>query len=249
MIDSDAPHDAELPDGWEKKLSHLQRVLAIRAFREEKLLFATRVYVGRAQGKVFTESPPFDLEGSYDDSTNKMPLIFILSPGADPNEKLLSFADERGKGLSGGLRIISLGQGQGPIAEKLMKEGRDRGNWVCLQNCHLYTSWMVTLEQAVESMGTDEDMHKDYRLWLTSMPTLAFPIPVLQVSIKLTNEPPAGIRANLKALFGAMTDAEYENCEQLREYKKLLCALVFTMPWQAKGASSAPLGGISATSG
>ena len=40
------------------------------------------------------------------------------------------------------LDYISLGQGQGPKAEKLIKDGKDKGRWVLLMNCHLYVSWM-----------------------------------------------------------------------------------------------------------
>ena len=46
-------------------------------------------YVGSAIGDYFTESPPFDLNGAYNDSINVTPLIFILSPGADPTDYLL----------------------------------------------------------------------------------------------------------------------------------------------------------------
>lgn len=43
---------------------------------------------------------------------------------------------------------------------------------------------MPELELLCESLN--EGMHKDFRLWLTSMPTASFSIPILQNSIKMT---------------------------------------------------------------
>jgi dynein heavy chain len=59
---------------------------------------------------------------------------------------------------------------------------------------------MPALERILEDVMLRE-VHKDFRLWLTTMPTPSFPVLVLQSGVKVTKEPPQGLKANLRDSF------------------------------------------------
>ena len=214
----------KIPGEFEASLTTFEKLCLIKSIRPEKLLFASQEYVRRSLGQKFTEPPPFDLALAYKDTTCRTPIIFVLVSGADPNQYLYKLAED--KGMMDKLPIISLGQGQGPKASALMASGSKDGSWVCLQNCHLASSWLPELERTLEAMLLQE-VHPEYRLWLTSMPSKIFPVSVLQSGIKLTNEPPRGLKANLRGSFNDMQEDVFTRVTKVHSWKKLFYGLVF----------------------
>lgn len=67
-----------------------------------------------------------------------------------------------------------------------------------------------------------ETVHKDYRLWLSSFPNDKFPISVLQNSVKMTLEPPKGLRQNLLRSYYNIDEKEVGDVKKEAEFKKLL---------------------------
>ena len=66
--------------------------------------------------------------------------------GVDPTKEVQALAEVYGVKLE----TCALGQGQAPIATRMLEDGMEDGNWVFLQNCHLSISWMPTLDKIIE---------------------------------------------------------------------------------------------------
>lgn len=69
---------------WCEQLNDLQKMIIVRCLRPDKIVPAVNEYVTSKLGKTFVQPPPFDLSKSYVDSNCTIPLVFVLSPGADP---------------------------------------------------------------------------------------------------------------------------------------------------------------------
>lgn len=56
---------------------------------------------------------------------------------------------------------------------------------------------MLSMENLVKDISEKPDqIHEEYRLFLSSMPSTKFPVSVLQNSVKVTNEPPKGLKVS-----------------------------------------------------
>lgn len=67
------------------------------------------------------------------------------------------------------------------------------------------------MERIIRNISEDvSNIHTDFRLFLSSMPSKSFPVSVLQNSVKVTNEPPKGLRANIKRAFNDIAEEFFE---------------------------------------
>jgi len=229
VFDADKPLETMWPGNIKESMTPLQRTLVLLAVRTDCTISGLQDVIASKLGKDFLEPPSFNLEKSFNDSTPCMPLIFVLSPGADPMSEINRLGAK--VQMSERQNAVSLGQGQGNKAASAVQDGVESGFWVILQNCHLAPSWMPTLETIVEGLSPDK-VDPQFRLWLTAMPSPEFPVSVLQNGLKMTNEPPKGLKSNLLRAYLSFDEDWFDEACKSSEarqhaFRKMLFGLCF----------------------
>ncbi|KAL7670049.1 hypothetical protein ACOME3_004989 [Neoechinorhynchus agilis] len=178
------------------KLNALEKLVLVKEFVPRFLPQATAAFIKESFGPELNKTAQDDLMEVYNKSSNQVPLLIVLCPGSDPLKSFNMLS--RSCGMEEKSQFVSLGQGQGPKAEKLISNATRSGHWVFLQNCHLAPSWMDSLEIIFNDISSATIVHKNFRLFLSTLPTMAFPRNILSNSIKVIFEPAKGIRANVR---------------------------------------------------
>eukprot|EP00919_Chromeraceae_sp_WS-2016_P024794 GHVR01058592.1.p1 GENE.GHVR01058592.1~~GHVR01058592.1.p1 ORF type:complete len:1591 (-),score=375.53 GHVR01058592.1:134-4906(-) len=206
-FEENEPESCHVPDyedrlSMDKVLGHFIRLCLVRAFREDRTQVATGIFLNESLGCRFTDPVTDTIEELHADSKAKTPVLFLLSPGADPTLSIDELAKKKKKFPTD---KVSMGEGQEVPARDKMKNGFINGSWVVLQNCHLGLGFMAEIEVLLNKVTEIED---DFRVWITCEPHNKFPIGLLQMAIKVTNEPPMGMKAGLARTYTTMVTQE-----------------------------------------
>jgi dynein heavy chain, axonemal len=228
---SDRPEEEPLPGDW-KKLTAMHKLLVVRAMRPDRLGPALSSFVSATLGPAFTASKNFDLELALQDAGPSTPVLIFVSPGVDAAASVEAAAKKKGLIAAGNYASVSLGQGQEAPAMAKLRHAAAHGGWVLLQNIHLTMDWTwAELDRAIDSLSSTGTTHPDFQLFFSAEPppSLERPLPpsLLQSCVKLTNEPPQGIRANLARAWAMFDDDILDSCARQTEYRAIVFALCF----------------------
>ena len=229
---------AQLPNKY-SLIDAFSRLLLIKVLRPEKLMYAIDQFAQSALGAYYASVPTADLPALFDESDKKTPIVFVLSQGTDPIDSIIKISKDRA--MYEKLLMISLGQGQGAKAQEAFEKAKAAGSWLLLQNCHLSRSWLPTLETLVDNLQEESAGHRDFRLILTSMPSEYFPVGLLQNSLKVTTEPPSGLKANILNIFSQI-DPSSGDAARPDVWKKMVFGVSFFHALTVERRKFGPLG-------
>lgn len=225
------PEQIGIPD-YEAKIADIPvigpfyKLLIVRSLRVDRCQLMVKWFIKNTaeMGEKYVEPVTDTVESIVDGMVSSTPVIFLLSIGADPTETLQALARKRKLPEPA---TISMGEGQEPVAIRAMNAGSAAGTWVLLQNCELGLELMATMEEYLEKLKEGQD--PNFRLFITAAPDPAFPLGLLQMSTKVTNDPPAGLKAGILKSYTVIVDQDrLERVDQgVNEWRKLLFAMCF----------------------
>lgn len=218
------PEITNLPPAWKfVNQQPFKKLLVLRALRPDRMIPALSNFIRDVlpHGESFVnmdQSSSFAqilksayIDGKQETSLNT-PIFFILSPGADPVREVEALGEKEGFTIhKNNFFNISLGQGQDIIANAKLDVSYKEGCWIMLQNIHLMPSWLSTFEKILDRFAKEGGASDRFRLFLSAEPNNYIPIGILEKCIKLTNEPPAGLKANVKRAWNYFNPQETDD--------------------------------------
>jgi dynein heavy chain len=134
-FDEQRPETVNCPAGSCAKLKSFHRLLILRSLRPDRLLDALTAYIGATMGEDYVTEPPFDMEGTWQETSYATPIFFVLFPGVDPTSWVEALGAKLNKTMSNGMFVnISMGEGQEATAARKLDELASKGGWIMLQN-------------------------------------------------------------------------------------------------------------------
>ncbi|XP_041658498.1 cytoplasmic dynein 2 heavy chain 1 isoform X2 [Cheilinus undulatus] len=213
--------EQEIPSSIAKKITPFQQLLLVQAVRPDRLQSAMAAFATQALGIKELSPPPLNLRRLYTETLEWEPVLIIISPGADPSQELAELAAET-VGREN-YHEISMGQGQADVALATLRECSRNGDWLCLKNLHLVTTWLPLLEKELNVLQPKPG----FRLWLTAEVHSRFPPILLQSSLKITYEAPPGLKKNLLRTFESWTPEQISKGGILVRSQSLFCLAWF----------------------
>jgi dynein heavy chain len=227
--EDNSPEALDVPDYQQKidedtVLGPWYKLLVIRALRNDRTILCALEFISKMpqMGEKYTEPVTDTIDMIYDQMVHNIPVIYLLSTGADPTESIETLARKRKLPAPA---TVSLGQGQEPVAMKAMNAAAINGTWVLLQNCELGLGLMNVMEDFLTTLY--ENCDPAFRLFISALPSSEFPLGLLQMSTKVTNEPPAGFQAGLLRSYTVVVDQDRLERVDHPSWKPMLFNLCF----------------------
>ena len=221
--DLEAPEQTPFPGGFSETLNVFEQMLLLRCVRVDRVTVAITRYVIETMSEKYVQPPILDYQQIYSMSNAMTPVVFVLSPGADPAFDVFRLGESMGFKPGAKLKFMALGQGMGRKAADMLEMGSTRGLWVMLQTA---TSYPAGSRRSKRSSRRSPSRRRSSGSGSQPTRRTSSPLGILQRSLKVVTEPPNGLKLNMRATYAKISEQTLADCPH-QGYRPLTYVLAF----------------------
>jgi len=99
-FNSNDPENLPVPDLQEKinadqNIGHFLHMVLVRSLREDRTMLACQQFVQRVLGDEYIQPVTDPISQQWEESARNVPVLYLLSPGADPTGNIDEFAKKK----------------------------------------------------------------------------------------------------------------------------------------------------------
>jgi dynein heavy chain len=235
--------DLDLPKKY-KDTKEFHKLMIIKVLRPDRVSLGPEDLRVQFHGPRFCGKSAVRHGGGVRGELGGHPHVLRAVPGVDPTKDVEEIGKVKGQ-TAFQRHFAEHLHGSGPggaVIWRCCKECAEKGNWIFLQNVHLMQSWLKSFERKLEEVSVTA--HAEFRCFISSEPPpLAemkiIPEAILQRCIKISNEAPSDLKANMLRTLGKFSQAHIDKSSKPNEYKSILFALCYFHSVVLGGGSSA----------
>ncbi|KAM8953036.1 dynein axonemal heavy chain 5-like [Pelodytes ibericus] len=183
------PSKVKWPEGLEE-LNPLQQLLVLRAVRPDRLLPSASNYISGTLGKMYAAPVTLDLQASLASMSPTHPALLIYDTDSSlPQILLLELAKKQNQKII----VLPISMEEETV-EEIIRNGMSEGDWILLENVQNSTKLMMSLEEILRS---NQNIDKNFRLWLSIQVGLDLPIRLLHRTVKIVVNMPMNMKSGI----------------------------------------------------
>ncbi|KAI9564905.1 hypothetical protein GHT06_008646 [Daphnia sinensis] len=196
-----------IPPAIGQALSPFQQVLVVQAIYPEKLIDFLTQFLSRTLELTELFPATSSLRTILNETSAAEPVLVLLPGDGSGAYDMTVELEELARDTLGDNRLVEIAMGTDETekATEFVRQAARNGHWICLKNVHLVTGWLPVLDRLINQLSGEEsdDLHVDFRLWMTAEPVSTLPLSLLQRCKKIVSEAAQGMKRNLNRIMEA----------------------------------------------
>ncbi|XP_070568705.1 dynein axonemal heavy chain 5-like isoform X4 [Ptychodera flava] len=194
MGEHETPELMPLPEKMDENYSPIQKLLVTRAFRQDRLMQASTVFVCSVLGKKYVGDVAVDFSQVLRQTSPYTPILLMYSFEGEMAERMFRDYALKKQMQTVIVPLYNAGHVEERKTRRVLVKAMQEGFWVLMQNGHNSTHLLDHLETI---LAENKNPDPNFRVWIAAQVTSKLPVRVLQTATKIVVDSPRKIKESM----------------------------------------------------